>query len=88
MFRKTILALGATAALTAAVLSSTAASAAPHGHGWHGGHGFRGPGIALGAIGLGILAATAYEAPSDCYIVRRVVRTPYGPRERDVEVCD
>jgi hypothetical protein len=85
MFRKTILALGATVALAAAALAPTSASAFGHGHG---GHGFRGPGIALGVLGLGVLAAAAYDAPRDCYIVRRVVRTPYGPEVRKVEVCD
>jgi hypothetical protein len=74
MFRKLILALGATAALGAAAFAPTAASAHPHGH-W--GHGF----------GFGIYAPTYVAAP-DCYIVRRLVETPYGLRWRRVTVCD
>jgi hypothetical protein len=80
MIRKLILALGATAAIGAAALAPTAASAHPHGHWghWYGhGHG----------IGIGFYAPTYVAAP-DCYIVKRVVETPYGPRERRVTVCD
>lgn len=84
MFRKFIIAAGATAALAAAALSPTAASAAP---GWHGGHhghhgwhgGWYGP-------RFGVVAPIGYA--SDCYVVRRVVPTPYGPRVRHVTVCD
>ena len=76
MFRKLILALGATAAIGAAALSPTAASAKPWHHHWH--HGWHGYGI--GFVG------PAYGG--DCYIVRRVVWTPYGKRIRRVEVCD
>ena len=49
-----------------------------HGHG-HWGHGF--------GYGVGIYAPTAYVA-SDCYIVKRVVDTPVGPRVRRFTVCD
>ena len=75
MIRKLILALGATAALAAAALSPTTASAWGHGHhGWYGpGFGFYGP---------------TYVASPDCYRVRRVIETPYGPRVRRVLVCD
>jgi hypothetical protein len=75
MIRKLVLALGATAAIGAAALTPTASSAHPHGH-WHG-HG----------IGIGFYAPTYVAAP-DCYIVKRVVETPYGLRERHVTVCD
>jgi hypothetical protein len=81
MFRKITLALAATAAIGAAALAPTSASAHWHGHwhhGWHGGYGY--------GFGLGIYAPTYVAAP-DCYIVRRVVHTPYGKRIRRVEVC-
>ena len=79
MFRKLILALGATAVLGAAALSPTAASAFPHGH-WHGHHGWYGH-------GFGFYGPTYIAAP-DCYVVKRVVETPVGPRLRRVTVCD
>jgi hypothetical protein len=80
MFRKTLLALGATAVIGAAALAPTAASAHWHGHhGWH--HGWHG-GFGIGFYGPG------YVAAPDCYTVRRVVYTPYGKRIRRVEVCD
>lgn len=84
MFRKLIIAAGATAALAAASIAApTAASAGWHGHHGHHGHhkhwrGWRGP-------------AFGYYAPayygSDCYVVRKVVYTPYGKRMRRVTVC-
>jgi hypothetical protein len=76
MIRKLAIALGATAVVAAAALSPTAASAKPwgfHHHHWHGGYGFYGP---------------AYVTAPDCYVVRRVVFTPYGKRWRRVTVCD
>ncbi len=79
MLRKIILAVSAAAALGAAALAPTSASAWGHGHwhgyhGWHGGYGFYGP---------------AYVASGpDCYRVRRVVDTVYGPRVRRVVVCN
>ncbi len=80
MFRKLILALGATTAIAAAALTPTAASA----H-WHGGHGFHhyrwGHGFRVGFYG------PAYFGP-DCYVVKQVVDTPVGPRVRPVTVCD
>jgi len=79
MFRKLILALGATAVLGAAALSPTAASAWGHGH-WHGHHGWYGH-------GFGFYGPTYIAAP-DCYVVKRVVETPVGPRLRRVTVCD
>jgi len=78
MIRKLILALGATAAIGAAALTPTAASAHPHGHWGH----WYGRGI-----GIGFYAPTYVAAP-DCYVVKRVVETPYGARVRRVTVCD
>ena len=83
MFRKLIIIAGATATLVAASLAvPAAASAGWHGHGHHKHkhwHGYRGP-------------AFGYYAPvyygSSCYVVKKVVGTPYGPRVRRVTVCD
>jgi hypothetical protein len=80
MFRKLALALGATVAIGSAALIPTSASA--HWHGGHGhwfGHGW--------GWGVGIYAPT-YVASDYCYVVRRVVDTPYGPRVRRFTVCD
>jgi hypothetical protein len=79
MIRKLILALGATAAIGAAALAPTTASAHMHGHGHWYGHGF-----GFGYYGYG----PTYLAGPDCYIVRRVIVTPYGPRVRRVTVCN
>jgi hypothetical protein len=79
MFRKLILALSATAALGAAALAPTAASAwghGHHGHHWRGGYGF------------GFYGPTYIASSPDCYRVRRVVETPWGPRVRRVLVCN
>ena len=82
MFRKIVLALSATAALGAAALSPTAASAWGHGHhGGHFGHHWR------GGYGFGFYGPTYIAAAPDCYRVRRVIETPYGPRVRRVLVC-
>jgi hypothetical protein len=80
MFRKLAIAFAATAALGAAALAPTSASAFPHHyhHGWH--HGWHGFGI--GFYGPG------YDDGPDCYLVRRLVDTPVGPRWRRVTVCD
>jgi hypothetical protein len=80
MFRKTLIALGATIALGAAALAPTAASAGGgwhghHHHGWHGGY-----------YGFGF--GPTYVAGPDCYVVKRLVDTPYGPRWRRVTVCN
>jgi hypothetical protein len=80
MIRKLVLALGATAALGAAALSPTSASAFGHGH-WHGHHGWYGH-------GFGFYGPTYIAAAPDCYVVKRVVETAYGPRVRRVTVCD
>jgi hypothetical protein len=77
MFRKLVLALGATAVIGAAALSPTTASAKGwgwhHHHHWH--HGF----------GIGFVSPDYF---GDCYIVRKVVWTPFGKRIRRIEVCD
>ncbi len=83
MFRKLVLAAGATAVIAAAALSPTTASAKSwkHHHGWH--HGW-GPGF-----GISFVAPGSYGyGYRDCYIVRRVVWTKYGKRIRRVRVCD
>jgi hypothetical protein len=78
MFRKIALALGATVVIGAAALTPTTASAwhhHHHGH-WHGGYGLR----------VGIVAPAMVYA-SDCYVVKKVVNTPLGPRVRRITVC-
>jgi hypothetical protein len=82
MFRKLTLVLAASAALGAAALAPTAASAAG---GWHGHHGHHGHRWHRG-FGIGFYGPTF--AAGDCYVVRRVVYTPYGKRYRRVTVCD
>ena len=79
MFRKLAVAFAATAALGAAALAPTSASAFPHHHGWH--HGWHG-GFGIGFYGPG------YVSGPDCYVVKRLVDTPVGPRWRRVTVCD
>ena len=79
MFRKIALALGATAVIGAAALTPTSASAWHHHHGhghWRGGY----------ALGVGIVAPAAVLA-ADCYVVKKVVDTPFGPRVRRITVC-
>ena len=73
MFRKTILALAATASLGAAALAPTAASA----HYWHG-HGYWGPRVGFYVGGPGYY---------DSCLRRQWVATPYGQRLRWVNVC-
>ncbi len=75
MFRKTLLTLAAIATLGAAAFVPTAASASWHGHHNH----WRGS--------VGIYVPTTY-VDSDCYTVKRVVDTRYGPRVRRITVCD
>ncbi len=77
MFRKLMLALGATVALAGAALTPTTASAwHSHGHHWHGHYWGYGPGY------------YAYAGGGDCYVVPKVVYTPWGPRKRYVTVCN
>lgn len=82
MFRKLTLALAATVAIGAAALSPTTASAGGGWHKHHGWHGHYGHGIRIG-----FYTPTYFAAPN-CYTVKRVVPTPYGPRLRRVTVCD
>jgi hypothetical protein len=77
MFRKLVLALGATTVIAAAALAPNTASAKGWHHWHHGYHHWFGVGFYPG-----------YYGSDDCYIVRRVVWTPYGKRVRRVEVCD
>lgn len=86
MFRKLGLALGAGAIVAAAALSPTAASAAGGWHGHH--HGHHGhSGWHRGGFRVGFYAPAFAYAP-DCYVVRRVVHTPYGTRVRRETVCN
>jgi hypothetical protein len=75
MFRKTILALAATVAVGAAMLTPTTASAWHHHH--HGFHGLR-------AFGLGV--AIAAPVVATCYQYRWV-ETRRGLRRMLVNVC-
>ena len=89
MFRKTILALTAIAALaTTVVVVPTSADAGwrgrHHGHHFNGhrrhGFGWYGPALIGSAIiGSAIIANSCYQ--------RRWVETPYGPRKVRVNVC-
>ena len=81
MFRKLALAIAASAALGAAALSPTAASA----HGWHGGHGW-GHGHGFG-FGFSPIIVTGGGYADDGCLVQRRIRTPYGVRYRTVNVC-
>ncbi len=82
MFRKLALVLAASAALGAAALSPTAASA----HGWHGG-GHWGHGWGHGhGFGFGPIVVNSGYTDDGCLVQRRV-RTPYGIRWRTVNVC-
>jgi hypothetical protein len=74
MLRKTILAIAATAALGAAALAPTSASAW-YNNGWHGGWGYR--------PYFRVYAGPAYGG---C-MARRWVATPYGSVLRWVNVC-
>ncbi len=87
MFRKTILALAATAALGAAALAPTSASAGG-GFGWHhGGWGHHwGWGHGYG-YRVSLYNPYIYDA-GGCYIVKKVVDTDFGPRVRRVTVCN
>lgn len=84
MFRKLTLALAASAALGAAALTPTAASA---GGGWHGYKHHSGHHGWNRGIGIGFYGPT-YAAGGDCHYVRKVVYTSYGKRFRRVLVCD
>ena len=80
MFRKTILALAATAVIGAASLTPASA------HGHHG-FGFGGFGFGLGLLGASI-AASAYTADESCWQYQMVL-TPRGHYRRVlVNVCE
>ena len=83
MFRKLALVLAASAALGAAALSPTAASA--HGWGHHWGHGW-GHGHGFG-FGFSPVIVTGGYAEDDGCLVQRRVRTSHGIRYRTVNVC-
>jgi hypothetical protein len=84
MFRKLIIALGATAALAASVGSASAW----HHHHKHYGWGAFGAGVALGALATPVVAGYPYGYAGSCYIVKRWVDTPFGPRLRRFTVCN
>jgi hypothetical protein len=81
MIRKLTFAMVATAALGAAALAPTSASAHGWGGGWHGGwhHGWGGPGLFVGGPYYGYYGGGC--------LVRRWVGTPWGPQIRLVNVC-
>jgi hypothetical protein len=98
MFRKVTLALATTAALGAAALAPTSASAfgghfgpGPHFVGGHfGPHYYYGPhfGHRWGWAGVGIAAGLVGGAiAADTCLRREVFDTPYGPQVRWVNVC-
>ncbi|HWM47873.1 MAG TPA: sulfur globule protein precursor [Xanthobacteraceae bacterium] len=78
MFRKLVLAAAAVAALGAASLAPTAASA----HGWHKGHGHW-----HGHFHKHWGVYPVYGGYGGCYYVRKFVPTPYGLVKKRVMVC-
>jgi len=74
MFRKSIIAIAATAAIATAALPSTASA-----HKWKGHHGFYAGVIGLSVLGAGIAAS--------CYRYQWI-ETRYGWRRVMVNVCD
>lgn len=79
MFRKMALVLAATAALGAAALSPTSASAHHWGHHGHWGWGGFGVGVAAGLVTGAIVTNACLQ--------KQVVATPYGPAVTWVNVC-
>jgi hypothetical protein len=80
MFRKTILALAATAAIGAASLTPASA------HGFHHGFGWGGIGLGVGLLGASIAAST-YAVEQNCWQYQ-MVPTPRGYYRRIlVNVC-
>jgi len=75
MFRKLILALGATAVIGAAALSPASAHGWHHWHHWHGHY-----------WGGGYYPV--YYGGSDCYITRQVYWNASGKHVRRVQVCN
>jgi hypothetical protein len=82
MFRKTIIAVAATAVI--GVASLTPASA----HGFHGwGWGWGGVGLGIGLLGASIAAQNYYAPVNNCYQYQ-MVQTPHGYYKRVlVNVC-
>jgi hypothetical protein len=80
MFRKTVLAIAATAVIGAASLTPASA------HGWH--HGFGALGFGLGVLGAAALANSYVVEPGSCW-QHRYILTRYGYYKRVlVNVCD
>ncbi|MGE0565311.1 MAG: hypothetical protein AB7O50_12435 [Pseudolabrys sp.] len=86
MIRKLIIIAGAAATLAAASLAPTAASAAGGWHGWHGHHGHHRHWRGHYGPSFGFYAPAYYGY--GCYVVKKRVFTPYGPRIRRVTVCN
>ena len=86
MFRKTILALSAVAALGATVSAPATADAKPWKKKWHHHHRGHGWGVFGPALVAGALIGGAAIAVESCY-ERRWVETPYGLRKVRVYVC-
>ncbi len=80
MFRKTVLAIAATAALGVAALAPTSASAQGWDSGWR--HRSHGPSFSFGFYG-----PRHYAYAPRCYTSRRWVETRWGWRLRNVRVC-
>jgi hypothetical protein len=81
MFRKTVLALAAVAAVLTTLAPTTASAGWRHRHYYYR-HGWVGPAIVAGALFTGAVIA----ASQSCY-QRRWVETPYGLRKVRVYVC-
>ncbi len=79
MFRKLTLAVVTAAALGAAALAPTSASAWGWHGGWHHGWGWGGPRVFVGG-------PVVYGAYGGC-MRQRWIGTPWGPRLRWVNVC-
>ena len=87
MFRKTLLALTAIAALGVSVTAPTTADAGPFWKKkWHHHHGHRGWGYWGPALGAAAIIGGAAIAVESCY-QRQWVETPYGMRKVRVYVC-
>ncbi len=93
MFRKMAFVLAATAALGAAALTPTSASAfgGPHFAGPHGGPHFGpyyGHRWGWGGLGVGVAAGLVGGAiAADACVRREIFDTPYGPQVRWVNIC-
>ena len=82
MFRKTVLAIAATAVIGAASLTPASA------HGWHHGFGYGALGFGLGVLGAAAIANSYAVEPTSCWHTRYVL-TRYGFYKRVlVNVCE